>query len=73
MRVYITEEGGKTWEKVEEEGKRWARKTLGLTDSELEALEALYDCEKLRSDEIGECRVPIFRKLEKLGLCGIEE
>ena len=73
MRVYLTEEGEETRKKVEEKGRTWAKETLDLTDFELNVLEVLQDCVKLKSDGVSKDQFPTFRKLEELGLCEIEE
>ena len=73
MRVYLTEKGEETWEKVEEKGRTWAKETLGLTDFELDVLKVLQGCVKLKLGGVSKDQFPTFRKLEELGYCEIEE
>ena len=73
MLVYVTKKGEKTWHKVEERGRIWAREALCLTNFELDRLKMLHDCRVLELKKKGVVKeiVRAYGELEGLGYCEI--
>ncbi len=61
---------------IQEKGYVWARLHYGLSDKELDSLRMLVDpifaVDKLRSDEYGDEELPIYQKLQGIGLAVLE-